>query len=210
MTFCLRAGHGKAATMKVGERYPIVSSQFSATSATSSILSALGMSTSAGAGTSIPSPQFCYEDLGLVLKATPQVHGKLVSLDYELTLRALGATQSNGLPLLTNREMKGTISTEDGEGVVIAGLLEKDEMNAINGIPVAVSGARAGQGVLRGYQGTHHRRIAGDGNPAYHFRKKIQGLLHPRPDERSEVKPREQPQEQDQPPHLKPMQRTYV
>jgi type II secretory pathway component GspD/PulD (secretin) len=130
----LRAGHGKAATMKVGERYPIVSSQFSATSATSSILSALGLNTTAGT-TQIPSPQFSYEDLGLVLKATPQVHGKLVSLDYELTLRALGATQSNGLPLLTNREMKGTISTNDGEGVVLAGLVEKDEINAINGIP---------------------------------------------------------------------------
>jgi general secretion pathway protein D len=120
--------------MKVGERYPIVSSQFSATSATSSILSALGLNTSAGT-TSIPSPQFSYEDLGLVLKATPQVHGKLVSLDYELTLRALGATQSNGLPLLTNREMKGTISTNDGEGVVIAGMVEKDEIRAINGYP---------------------------------------------------------------------------
>ena len=34
--------------MKVGERYPIVSSQFSATSANSSILSALGLSTAGG------------------------------------------------------------------------------------------------------------------------------------------------------------------
>lgn len=132
----LRAEHGKAATLKVGERYPIVSSQFSTTSPTSSLLSALGLSASAGAGTSVPSPQFSYEDVGLVLKTTPQVHGKLISLDYELTVRAVGALQANGLPLLTNREMKGTISTEDGEGVVIAGLLEKDEMNAINGIPV--------------------------------------------------------------------------
>jgi general secretion pathway protein D len=32
--------------------------------------------------------------------------------------------------------MKGTISTNDGEGVVIAGLLERDELNAINGIPL--------------------------------------------------------------------------
>jgi type II secretory pathway component GspD/PulD (secretin) len=132
----LRAGHGKAATLKVGERYPIVSSQFSATSASSSILSALGLGATAGAATSIPSPQFSYEDVGLVLKTTPQVHGKLISIDYELTVRAVGTTEANGLPLLTNREMKGTISTEDGESVVIAGLLEKDEMNAINGIPL--------------------------------------------------------------------------
>jgi Flp pilus assembly secretin CpaC len=130
----LRAGHGQVATMKVGERYPIVTSQFSATSAASSLLSTLGLSTSVAA--TIPSPQFSYEDLGLILKANPQVHGKLVSLDYELTLRALGATQVNGLPLLTNREMKGNISTMDGESVVIAGLVDKQDVASINGIPL--------------------------------------------------------------------------
>jgi type II secretory pathway component GspD/PulD (secretin) len=130
----LRAGHGKAATLKVGERYPIVSSQFSASSATSSLLSSLGINT--GTTSSVPSPQFSYEDIGLTLKATPQVHGKLVSLDYELTLRSLGAVQSNGLPLLTNREMKGTISTDDGEAIVIAGMVDKGEMASINGFPL--------------------------------------------------------------------------
>jgi type II secretory pathway component GspD/PulD (secretin) len=131
----LRAEHGKAATMKVGERYPIVSSTFAATSAASSLLASIGLSSTASS-TTVPTPQFTYEDLGLVLKAMPKVQGKLISLDYELTVRALGATQSNGLPLLTNREVKGTISTEDGEQVVIAGLLDKEETAAINGIPV--------------------------------------------------------------------------
>jgi type II secretory pathway component GspD/PulD (secretin) len=131
----LRAGHGKAATLKVGERYPIVSSQFSATSATSSLLSSLGISSSTAAAT-IPSPQFTYEDLGLTLKATPQVHGKVISLDYELTLRSLGATQANGLPIVNNQEMKGAISTEDGEPVVIAGLISKSEIASLNGLPL--------------------------------------------------------------------------
>jgi type II secretory pathway component GspD/PulD (secretin) len=130
----LRAGHGKAATLKVGERYPIVSSQFSAASPGSSLLSALGINTATA--TSVPSPQFTYEDLGLTLKATPQVHGKLVTLDYELTLRALGTTQVNGLPIISNQEMKGTIGTDDGEAVVIAGLVDKSEMASINGIPL--------------------------------------------------------------------------
>jgi general secretion pathway protein D len=131
----LRSEHGRAATLKVGERFPIVTTQFASTGASSSLLASLGLGTTTGTS-AVPSPQFTYEDLGLVLKATPQVHGKLVSLDYELTVRALGTTQSNGLPLLTNREMKGTISTDDGESVVIAGLVEKGEMNAINGIPM--------------------------------------------------------------------------
>lgn len=132
----LRAEHGKAATLKVGERYPIVSSQFSATNSATSLLSSLGINTAAVTGSAIPSPQFSYEDIGLVLKTTPQVHGNLVSMDYELAVRAVGATQVNGLPLLTNREIKGTISTTDGEAIVMAGLIEKDEMAAIDGIPV--------------------------------------------------------------------------
>ena len=131
----LRTGHGKVATMKVGERYPIVSSQFSASSAATSLLSSLGINAPT-TGTAVPSPQFSYEDLGLVLKATPHVHGKLISLDYELTVRALGATEANGLPDITNREMKGTISTEDGGAVVVAGLVDKSEMASINGIPL--------------------------------------------------------------------------
>lgn len=131
----LRTEHGKAATMKVGERYPIVSSQFSASSPTTSLLSSLGVGALTTAS-AVPSPQFSYEDLGLVLKATPQVHGKLISLDYELALRAIGATEANGLPDITNREIKGTISTEDGGAVVVAGLVDKSEMASINGFPL--------------------------------------------------------------------------
>jgi type II secretory pathway component GspD/PulD (secretin) len=132
----LRSSHGKAATMKIGERYPIVTTQYGASSATSSLLSSLGINVPTLGGTAIPSPQFSYEDLGLVLKTTPQVHGKLVSMDYELTIRALGATLVNGLPLLTNQEMKGTISTLDGESVVIAGMVDNNQMASINGIPL--------------------------------------------------------------------------
>jgi tetratricopeptide (TPR) repeat protein len=132
----LRAGHGKAATMKVGERYPIVSATFSASSPAAGLLASLGIGTGITGTTSVPTPQFSYEDIGLVLKVTPQVHGKLISLEYELALRALGATEANGLPDITNREMKGTISTEDGQAVVLAGLVDKSEMASINGFPL--------------------------------------------------------------------------
>ena len=131
----LRSRHGSAATLKVGARYPIATTVYSAVSVNSSILATLGLSSGVSAS-SIPSPQFSYEDLGLVLKTTPQVHGKLVSLEYELTLRAILATQANGPPTLTNRETRGTISTEDGQPVVIAGLVGKSELRAINGIPL--------------------------------------------------------------------------
>ena len=100
------------------------------------MLSSLGISVPGTTATSIPTPQFSYEDLGLVLKTTPQVHGKLISLDYELTLRSLGPTQAQGPPVLNNRESKGSISTADGRGIVIAGIVDKGETSAINGIPL--------------------------------------------------------------------------
>jgi Flp pilus assembly secretin CpaC len=131
----LRSTHGKAATLKVGERYPIVTTQYGTSNATTSLLSSLGISTGT-TSTTVPSPEFSYEDLGLVLKTTPQVHDKLVTMDYELTIRSLGATQVNGLPLLTNRDIKGAISTDDGESVVIAGMLDEGETMSINGIPL--------------------------------------------------------------------------
>ena len=109
--------------MKVGQRYPIINETFSAGTANSSLLSSLGVSSNITA--SVPSPQFTYEDFGLVLKATPQVHGRLISLDYELTVRSLGTTAVNGLPLINSREIKGTISTNSGESVVIAGLINR-------------------------------------------------------------------------------------
>jgi tetratricopeptide (TPR) repeat protein len=135
----LRAADGKAATMKIGERYPIVNIQYAASNTTSSLLNSLGISTGAVAGATVPSPQVNYEDIGLVLKTTPHVHGSLVSLEYEMTMRALGATQSNGLPLITNREIRGTISTDDDTPVVIAGMVDKDETRSMTGYPVISS-----------------------------------------------------------------------
>ena len=135
----LRSEHGSEATMKIGERYPIASTVYSASTATSSLLSSIGLTAAASQATGaavVPSPQFSYEDLGMVLKAKPQVHGKLITLTYDLTVRAVGATQAIGPPLLINRESKGTISTEDGKPVVVAGLVNRSEMAAINGIPV--------------------------------------------------------------------------
>jgi len=136
----LRAKQGEKATLKVGERYPIVTTQYSATTAAGNLLASLGLSAAAASvnatTTSIPSSQFSYEDLGLVLSATPSVHGNLVTLSYELKLRALGPTDSNGLPILTSRENNGTISTEDGQPVVIAGMISKGEVTSLNGIPL--------------------------------------------------------------------------
>src|SRR5260370_18954384 len=60
-------------------------------------------------------PSFSYEDLGLSIKAKPAVtSGSDVSLQLEISLRALSGASFNGVPVIGNREYKGTITLLDG------------------------------------------------------------------------------------------------
>lgn len=136
----LRSNHGAAATLKIGQRYPIATTQYSTSTYLSSLLSALGYSSSSSSSsTYVPSPQITFEDLGIVLKTTPHVEGGRVKLDLEFTLRSLGSTNSTGLPIINNQELKSTISARFDETVAIAGLLSKDQVTAISGLPLLSS-----------------------------------------------------------------------
>ncbi len=131
----LRAQSGKAANFKFGERYPVVTTQYSTSNATTSLLQSLGVNTSSLTGsTTVPTPQFSYEDIGLVLKATPRLHKDLITVEYEMTLRSLSDSTVNGLPIMNNRDMKGVISTSDGLPIVMAGLVDSEEMKSMTGI----------------------------------------------------------------------------
>ena len=129
----LRASHNSPALLKIGQRYPIVNAIYS-----SSLTSTL-QPTNVNATTFNPSnpyPSFNYEDLGFNLKATPQIHrGGVVSVDFELQLRSLGANTANGIPIINNHEYKGAINCLNGEPVAIAGLLEHSVSEAMSGYP---------------------------------------------------------------------------
>jgi type II secretory pathway component GspD/PulD (secretin) len=132
----LRAQSGKTANFKFGERYPVVTTQYNISNPTISLLQSLGVSTSAVTGlTTVPTPQFSYEDIGLVLKATPRLHKDLITLEYEMTLRSLSSSTVNGLPIMNNQDMKGVISTGDGLPIVMAGMVDSEEMKSLTGIP---------------------------------------------------------------------------
>ncbi len=122
----VRASDGNAATLKIGTRFPILTSSFSNVSITGNGQPIVG-------GT-FPSVQ--YEDLGLMVKATPHYHsGEQVTMDLELQIRALGGQQLNGVPDITNREFKGTITVIDGEPAVIAGSVTDQESRSTKGYP---------------------------------------------------------------------------
>ncbi len=127
----LRAGSGIAATFRIGDRYPILNATFAPIFNTPAISQVLQNQSFVA-----PFPSFSYEDLGLSVKATPQVHADgLVQMELNVEIRALAGQSINGVPVLTNRTYAGSISVRDGESGVVAGMLDYSEQNSLTGIP---------------------------------------------------------------------------
>jgi general secretion pathway protein D len=122
----LRTTSGSPATMMVGTRFPISLSSFTNLSITTSGQPQVG--------TAIP--QFQYEDLGVIVKATPHLQsGGEVNLELQLQVKGLGAQNLNGAPVLTNRDYKGFITVQDGEPTEIAGIVEEQADRTGSGYP---------------------------------------------------------------------------
>lgn len=131
----LRASQQQDATFKLGERYPILNSSYSA-GLSSAVLALLG-SAGTQAQASLPIPSISYEDLGLTLKAKPTIHTNSdVSVELEIAIRSLGTTVTNGIPDILNREYKGGIIVKEGEPAVVAGMVTHSEENALAGLPL--------------------------------------------------------------------------
>lgn len=113
---------GQPATFHVGDKYPIVTSQFS------------GVSPTAG-GIQTAIPQFNFEDLGLILKVTPAVHSTgEVSLDVEAEFKSLGSANFNGIPTISTRKLQSKIRLSTEDWAVVGGLINRNEANTISGI----------------------------------------------------------------------------
>ena len=127
----VRASHGNPATIKIGQRYPIVTGSYSSTFNIPGVANPLAQVSPLA---QIPSIQ--YEDLGINLKATPRVSREgVVTIDLEMNIRALQGTTVNGIPILSNQEFKAVMSTRNGESIGVAGLISKSEQRSLNGIP---------------------------------------------------------------------------
>jgi Flp pilus assembly secretin CpaC len=127
----MRAAQGNEATFHLGERYPILNASYSPIANSPAISAVLGNQSYVP-----PFPSVSYEDLGLNLKAKPVIHGNgEVSMTLELQVRSLTGQSANGVPVISNKEYKGSIRLRDGEPAVVAGEISSNDQRSMSGIP---------------------------------------------------------------------------
>ena len=115
---------GQPSTLHIGDRYPLVTNTY------------IG-NTSGGGTVYTPPPTFNFEDLGLVLKVTPHIHGiDEVTLDINAEFKLLGAAAVDGIPIISSRKYESKTRVMTGEWAVLAGLMTSSEARTITGIPI--------------------------------------------------------------------------
>jgi len=153
----IRAGDHQEVSFRAGTRYPVITATYSSGVSSSLASSLAGVNvngTSAasllaqlGGASSVNIPQVQYEDLGITLKATPQIqHSGDVSIKLDLKIEALGSGTIDSIPVLNNRTMTSTISIPSGKTALLASEVSRNEVHDIEGIP--------GLSELPGFQGT--------------------------------------------------------
>lgn len=99
-----------------------------------------GSTTNTNAGTTNPFQTISREDVGLTLKVVPQIHdGDIVRLQIEQEVSAVvpstEAVQSSDL-ITNKRAIKTTILAEDGETLVLGGLIQDDFTETEQKVPL--------------------------------------------------------------------------
>jgi hypothetical protein len=122
----LRSLDGQAAQLHVGDRYPILTSGY--------------YGNTGGSGTVYrPPPTVNFEDLGIVLKVTPRVHGsRSVTLEIEAEFKSLTGQASNDIPVISNRKFATHANLEFEETAVLAGVVQNTLTQSWSGLPLLV------------------------------------------------------------------------
>ncbi len=132
----MRSVDGQPATFKIGERYPILTGQFTGI-----------VDGSGGSGSPLAYPPTVqFEDLGISLKVTPKVHAdEEVSLEVESEFKVLTGQTSNDIPVIANRKFNSRVRLKQSEWAVVTGLASSTETRSILGIAGLVNVPIVGQ-----------------------------------------------------------------
>lgn len=117
----LRGIQGEEMTYLVGDKIPIPRTTFTPIAA--------------GGVSQQPVTNFTFEDVGIDVKITPQIHfEKEVTLELEIKIKSIGGTGFANIPIIATREVKNVIRLRDGETNLLAGLLKEEERKIHSGI----------------------------------------------------------------------------
>ena len=110
------------ATIVVGQNIPLIT----------------GSSTTSNNGTNNPFQTIQRQDVGLTLKVKPQINeGTSIRLDIEQESSSLAASQAGAADLITNkRSINTSVMVEDGEVLVLGGLIEDTFRDSQEKVPV--------------------------------------------------------------------------
>ena len=119
----LRGVDGQPINFHLGDKYPVLQSgYFGGTGASSEQAFA-------------PPPSFTFEDLGVLLKITPHVHGPTeMTLEIEAEYKVLTGQALNGIPVIASRAFKTSARMSTNETAIVAGLLRTSEARTLTGI----------------------------------------------------------------------------
>lgn len=139
----LRAGDLQKQTVKIGQRYPIVTQSYSAgtqTPTSNTTVANLLAGTSATAAASTDplalAPTVEYQDLGLTVKALPRIlQSKDVQMQLQVTIASLAGASVNGSPIINNRDFITTIQIPDGGTALVTSAVSSTESKSLSGIP---------------------------------------------------------------------------
>jgi general secretion pathway protein D len=123
----------ESAQIVVGQEVPFITGQYTTSSSTTS--------TDTTTGTAVTNPFQTIErkDVGLKLKIKPQINeGDAMRLEIEQELSSVVPTKLEGAAdLITNtRSIKATVMVDDGQIIVLGGLITDDYTDNIEAVPV--------------------------------------------------------------------------
>ncbi len=110
------------ARIQVGDQVPIATQQQQSTSETANLLNTIQ-----------------YRDTGIVLEVTPRVTpGGLVTMVVDQEVSDVSATQTSTLdsPTITTRRISSSVAVQDGQAVVLGGLIRERKEGASGGVPL--------------------------------------------------------------------------
>jgi general secretion pathway protein D len=128
----VRVSDGQKASLKIGQRVPVATGSFQA---------GVGVGVGGGAGVVNPlvNTQFQYIDVGVNIDVTPRVHPDGdVSMKLTVDVSQIAGRSSIGgisQPVISQRKIEHDVRLKDGEVSVLGGLIERDLIKNVNGIP---------------------------------------------------------------------------